>query len=386
MTSPRRLSSVLVALATIATFGPLAASPASAADGPAVRFDDVSATSESTPDGTAVTTSFRARNVSGHRTTARTAYVSLVAVDHDPGPQFAYRLRSVRIPALAPGHSVSVAMEAVAPRATVERRYHVRVCTTPRAGAGTCTLSPRPSVRVGPADLVLDQSDIGFDDTAPGAESPAVDVVVTNAGQSRTNRIRLAVTGGDHPGDFSVDPGTCTTWLAPGESCTAAATFGPPADAAGIRNSWLLVGGHGRGGQVAASLVGTVVPASGLTIEPATHDYGQVPVGNPASFTFDLVNHTDADDTLIDGNLSSYDAFGFDYAEGQNSCLDFVIPANGSCTFSVAFLPPGPGDFSAVVTFSGQLGTATSELSGTGIEPVLAPARPHRIRNHSYLR
>ena len=132
--------------------------------------------------------------------------------------------------------------------------------------------------------------------------------------------------------------------------------------------------------------MGTIVQDSGLTIEPATHDYGQVPVGTLASFTFELVNHTDADDTLIDGNLSSYEAFGFDYAEGQNSCLDFVIPANGSCTFSVAFLPPSAGDFSTVVTFTGQLGTATSELSGTGIEPVLTPARSQLLGNHSYLR
>ncbi len=392
MTTPHRrtrgLSAALLALAVTAALGPLATSPASAAtaDRPRLTFGPVSASPEATPDGTAVTTRFTVENRSDRRRPARSAYVSLVAVDRDPGPQQAYRIDAVRVPAQAAGDTHSVLSETTAPRAVVDGRHHVRVCSTRVAADGSCRLSPRPAVQIGEASVALDSDDIDAGDVEPGSVTP-VDVVVHNTGQSRTNAIGLAVRGGDHPEDFSVEIGTCTTWLAAGESCTAQVVFAPAEDVTGIRNSVLAVGGRKRGGVVAASLVGTVVPRAVLTIEPGEFSYGSVAAGSSLSQTFELVNSSDTDEPLTAGNLADYTGFIFDYADGQNSCLSGVIPANGSCTFSVAFVPPTGGEFSTVATFGGPRGDATALLSGTGTgtEPVRASAR-RAPRAGDYLR
>lgn len=376
MITPRRLSASLVALATTAALGPLATAPASAAPAPsprpAVVFDDVRASAEATPDGTEVSTTFTVRNRSERRRDARTAYLSLVAVDRDPGPTWAYRLGTVRIPALAAGDARSFRSGTPAPRAVVAGDYHVRVCSTRVAGNGTCSTSRR-WVTIAEADVELDQDDIVTGDVLAGTVSDPLDVVVTNTGQSRTNRVRLAVRGGDHPEDFSVEDGTCTTWLAAGESCTAHVVFAPAEDATGIRNSALLAGGRGRGGVVVASLTGTVVaPDNGLSITPASHDYGTVAQGQSASQTFVLTNDTDTD-AQTGGDLSDFENFAYDFS-GPFTCLE-PLPAGGSCTVTVTFTPSAAdSDFSATMTLFAGLGHETAFLVGNSHAPATGPA------------
>lgn len=369
----------MVALAVTAALGPLATAPAHsssrAGDRPAVVFDDVRASAEATPGGTEVSTTFRVRNRSEQRRAARTAYLSLVALDRDPGPQRAYRLDAVRVPALAAGDTRSVLSETTARRAVVDGQYYVRVCSTSVPAHRTCTLSPTPSVLIGEADVELDTSDIYVGDVAPGSVTPA-DVVVSNTGQSRTNRIRLAVRGGDHPGDFYVEDGTCTTWLAAGESCTAQVFFAPPEGARSIRNSWLLARGSGRGGVDEASLGATIMaPANGVSIAPAHHNYGTVAQGESASHTFTLTNDTDVDSTIISGQVDSQVDFYFDFS-GDFTCDDGVaLPAGGSCTVTVVFAPSAAdSDFAAGFTLYGDFGEEYASLAGNSHAPVTGPA------------
>jgi hypothetical protein len=376
---PLRLSASLVALAVTSALGPLATAPAHstsrAAGNPAVVFDDVRASADATPGGTTVSTTFTAGNRSDQRRDARTAYLSLVAVDRDPGPQQAYRLDAVRVPALAAGDTRRVQSGTTAPRSVVQGRYHVRVCSTRIAANGTCSLSPRPSVHIGEANVELDQYDIYAGDVAPGSVTP-VDVVVSNTGQSRTNWIRLAVRGGDHPDDFYVEDGTCTTWLAAGESCTAQVFFAPPEDVTGIRNSWLVAGGRGRGGAVGASLVGTVVvPAEGFSIDPAHWNYGTVAQGELARHTFVLHNNTGTDSAIHNGSIDPYENFFYDFS-GPFTCAESTyLPAGGSCTVTVAFVPSAAeNEYSATITLYGDFGTETASIVGNSYAPITGPA------------
>lgn len=374
MPTPRRLAACLAALATslsLATLVPAAAVAASG-DRPAVRITSVSGYSEPTPHGTSVSASFVVTNHGAKRRAARTTYLSLVDVDRDRGPQRAYRLAHVRTPALAPGGSAAVEVVAEAPRATTSGEYHLRVCSTPRAGAGRCTLSRRAVVPVGPALLTTNTPFLEFDSTGAGESSEPQDLLVANEGQSRTNRVRLALSGPDAD-DFSVDPGTCLAWLAPGESCTAQVTFAPGVDAPASPAASLRVGGSGRGGDFDLELTGSVPREDQLSVSPAAWDYGDVPVGGSATHTFRFVNDGDTDASLTDGRLDSTEHFDFDYVDGQNSCLEGVIPAHGSCTFSVAFMPRAAGPLATDVTFSADSGSGTSQLSGTGVD--LGPGR-----------
>jgi hypothetical protein len=375
VTTPRRSSTCLVALSAAVSLGLLIPSPAAAAEAHhAVEITSVSASSEATANGADVSTIFTVKNLSGARQGERTAHVSLVDVDRERGTLRAYRLATVRTPALTPGSSRTVRVEAEAPRATTAGRYHVRVCFTRPSGDGPCALSPRASVRIGEAVVTTEPASLEFAETEAGASSEPQDVVVSNEGQSRTNGVRLALSGSD-AADFTVARGTCTTWLAPGESCTAEATFSPVAGS-GARSASLLVGGGGRGGSVDVAVSGSVTVEAAITMEPATWDYGSVPVGGSATHTFLLVNHTDTDDTFSDGHLDSTEHFWFDYVDGQNTCLTIVIPAHGSCSFSVAFVPQSAGPVGTTVTFSGTWGSVSSVLSGSGAaEPVLKPAR-----------
>ncbi len=365
----------LVALATV-SLGLLIPSPANAAaDRPAVKLSSVSASSHAADDGVVVSASFAVENRSGVRQAARKAHVTLVDVDRERGTTRAYRLATVRTPALAPGASRTLHVTADAPRATTSGRYQVRVCFTRPTGNGPCAISPRRSVRVGRAVLATDTTDLTFSQPTLDASSEPQDLVVSNEGRSRTNGVRLVLSGSDVDA-FTVDRGTCTTWLAPGESCTVQVTFDPAAGASSTPTATLLVGGGGRGGSVDVALSGSVTGEVHITMEPAAWDYGSVPVGGYATHTFLLVNHSDTDDTFADGNLESFEDFGFDYVEGENSCLSFVILAQGSCSFSVGFQPKSAGSLGTTVTFTGTWGSVSSVLSGTGvIEPVPTLAR-----------
>jgi hypothetical protein len=379
VTTSRRLSASLAALAVTAALGPLATAPAhsssSAADYPAVVFDDVRASADATPEGTNVSTTFKVRNRSEQRRDARTAYLSLVALDRDPGPQQAYRLDAVRVPALAAGGTLPLLSERTAPRAVVAGDYHVRVCSTRIAANGTCSLSPRLSVHIGEANVELNQYDVYAGDVAPGSVTP-VDVVVSNTGQSRTNWIRLAVRGGDHPDDFYVENGTCTTWLAAGESCTAQVFFAPPQDVTGIRNSWLFAGGRGRGGAVGASLVGTVLaPDNGFSIDPAHWNYGTVAQGEVARHTFVLHNNTGADSTILNGSIDPYEEFFYDFSGPFTCAENTYLPAGGSCTVTVAFVPSeAQSEYSALITLYGDFGTESASIVGNSYAPITGPA------------
>jgi hypothetical protein len=68
-------------------------------------------------------------------------------------------------------------------------------------------------------------------------ESRTLGFAVTSLSYTRT--IQSVSIGGDHPGDFSLDPGSCTTGTVVGEgaSCTLSITFTPTAD--GVRKAAL---------------------------------------------------------------------------------------------------------------------------------------------------
>lgn len=336
--------------------------------------------SQPTADGADVSAGFTLVNRSDKRQPSRLATVYIVAVERPVGSERRYKIGTTRTPALPAGARRTVRALGATPPSTVAGSYRLRVCLPAEPGR-RCTLSKAAVVRVGPAVLDADPATSTFTGTALGNASEPQDVVITNVGHSRTNRMTLAVDGSD-AADFAVSPGTCGPWLTPGKSCTARVTFSPQAGAELTRTASMTVSGRGRGA-VTVPLDATVT--TGFSIDPASWDYGAVAVGSTATHTYRFVNDTDTDGVLTGGNLSDYEHFGFDYVDGQNTCLSGIIPAHGWCTFSVAFAPTATGPLSTTVTFASDTATVTVPLTGTGLAapPAARPgARPHAGKYH----
>ena len=121
--------------------------------------------------------------------------------------------------------------------------------------------------------------------------------------------------------------------------------------------------------------MGTVVPPDNrLSIDPAVWDFGTVPVGESASHTFVLHNDTDVDSEGIGGELSDTTNFYYDFS-GPFSCLTPPLPAGGSCTVTVTFMPGAAGsDYSTLMTLFTDLGYEEALITGNSYAPSPAPS------------
>lgn len=340
-----------------------------------LQLSGVSATAKPVAVGMQVTATFTAKNRTGKRQGATQVWVYLTNADHT------YRLGTGKTPAMAPGADSAVKVVRTTPPRTAQGSYAVRVCLTPRP-TGPCATSKRADVDVTAAELAADPAVLGLPDTERGSSSEPMTVVISNDGHARTGTaVGLALDGPDAT-EFEVEAGSCDTWLAAGAACAALVTFSPDGSRGtpGPRSAVLRVTSGPADRAVAIDLVGlATAPANPVTIVPGAHDYGAVPVGATATYTYELTNSSDTDLPLTAGDLSDYTSFVFDYVDGENTCLSNVIPANGSCTFSVAFAPVAAGPATTTAEFgSGTfLGTATLTGVGTTTPVRSAPVRPH---------
>ena len=218
-------------------------------------------------------------------------------------------------------------------------------------GPGQVTYAALGGVGQAEAELSISATtyDFGFTD------SPTEKVfTVTNDGDAVTGDPDLAVDGSS---DFSITTNTCTVRLPGGASCTVGVTYtgsGTTGQSAEIAVT------AEPGGTVTADLTGFPLA---LTIDPASHDYEGVPVGDSSdAVSFTLTNHR-----LSAVQVSSETVIG-PFAV-DTSCLAEVLPAGGSCTFSVRFAPTGAGSQSGYVSYTAQGQSARVEVSGTGLTP-----------------
>lgn len=333
-----------------------------------IQLSRVAGTATPVDGGVRVTTSFTAKNRTGARQGATAVWVFLTNADHT------YKLGAETIPALPAGADARVKVDATTPPRTARGSYAVRVCLTPRP-SGPCATSKKTNVDVGTAELAADPAEVAFPDTAMGAGSDPAPVTITNVGHSRTDGALALDVYGPDAADFQVAAGTCDAWLAPGAACTAQLTFAPAGGrgAPGDRTAYLRVAGGPLDSTDVTLSGAATAPDSPVTIVPGDHDYGAVPVGSTATFTYRLTNNTDDDLPLTAGGLSDYTSFVFDYVDGENTCLSNVIPAHDYCTFSVAFAPVAAGPATTIAEFGSGAYLGTATLTGTG---TMVPVRP----------
>ena len=213
-----------------------------------------------------------------------------------------------------------------------------------------------------PAAFSVSPSTVDFGAYAPG-DIGTQQVTVTNTGTQASSTISFSITGTDAI-EFYTDSTDCPTTLAGGASCTVTVGFAP--FTLGDKTATFTVAGAPGG---STSLVGLGAPA-GVTLYPATHDYGPVAVGGAAYFTFRVVNTTDNAEDM--NSASSGPPFPLELSQ-DFTCVIIIstIQPHRWCTMTLSFKPQSVGSFSTTLTAGGTSFNTQSQLFGTGV-----PARP----------
>ena len=250
---------------------------------------------------------------------------------------------------LAPGDKCSVTVE-FAP-ATVGPRTGLLAITDSAGGAAQVAATGQgvDVVRtVGTSAQVL-----ALPATVVGAKSPEQSVLFTNGGNLPVTASGVTMT----PADAYSFTHTCTGAIQPGESCSAAVTFGPAAR--GAHNAVLSL-------QSDAANSPSSIPVTGAGLQ------GQLAVSTPAFFGSVVMGQTSVQPVTItnagDGPLSVTATAASDaaYTVDRSACA--TLAPSQSCIAPVTFAPSAPGASNAQLTVTGSAGTAVSApLAGDGL-------------------
>ena len=223
-----------------------------------------------------------------------------------------------------------------------------------------------PIVSLSPATLAFGPQQLG---TTSGSQTETV----TNTGAGNLT-ISTVTTGGTNAADFSKTADTCTgASVTPNSTCMVSVTFTPTV--AGSESGAITITDNASGSPQTVSLTGTGMgPVASLTTTGLT--FSSQTVGTQsASQTFALNNTGNSALTIT--NIAFTGANPGDFGE-SNPC-GVSVPAGGSCTFSVWFIPTAPGSRAAALTITdNSYGVAGSQqsvsLAGFGSGPMLSYA------------
>ena len=236
--------------------------------------------------------------------------------------------------------------------------YSAQVRATTNGVSFTADLSGRG----GRADVTGSPNPADFGSAATGHQGITQTITLTNHGELPGGFFVAVVSGGD-VASFRLVHENCTgVPLDPAASCTAQVRFQP--DSAGPKVAQLSFFGDQDGGaQVNLTGVG-VDPQASLT--PGSHDFGRQAVDSTSKGqTFAVMN--DADTAL---RLSGASVVGPDadqYRLSGDDCTDVVLAAGQRCDVQVKFAPDAQGDATARLRISGDGGSLSASLAGTGV-------------------
>src|SRR6202034_2377568 len=172
--------------------------------------------------------------------------------------------------------------------------------------------------------------------------------------------------GGTDAGDFS-QTNNCTVVNA-GASCTVSVKFAPPTD--GSRSATLTLTDNAGSGTQTAPLTGV---GTFLAVEP-----------DPIAFPSQLLNQTSAPVTITLENVNpsasvtvtSVTIAGADAGDYSENSTCSVIPANGTCTFTMTFTPAALGKRTAQLKIADNAGGSPQKvaISGFGTYVTLSPS------------
>ena len=209
--------------------------------------------------------------------------------------------------------------------------------------------TPRPSaIRFTPPTLDFTQN--------IGSASAPQTITVTNFGGSNINWLTFSATG-----PFS-ETNNCPTVLAPAASCAVSVTFTPPASGAASGTISVSDDSYNMGPLQTLALTGTgTMPAASIT--PASLAFSSQVIGT-SSTARNVTVQSSGTGPLEITNVAVTGPFS-----QTNTCSGGIAPAS-SCSIAVVFSPTVAGSASGVLTISGNAGTQTVNVTGSGSAPV----------------
>ncbi len=227
---------------------------------------------------------------------------------------------------------------------------------------GTGVIPQPPTADVSPA--AIDFGTVDVDATS----SPQA-VTITNTGD-----LTLNVSGVSASGDFAANAAPPYA-IAPGDFVAFNVTFTPTSEGAAAGQISITSNDPGGVATVLLSGQGQAVQPPTASLNPSTHDFGAVPLGQSA--TPIAVTLSNAGDDVLE--VSSVGIGGTHAADfSTNAAGTYSIPAGQSVGFNVAFMPTAAGARTASlsVVSNDPNSPAVLALAGTGTDAqfTLAPS------------
>ncbi len=214
----------------------------------------------------------------------------------------------------------------------------------------------------------ISPSSIDFGELAVGATSELVTVTIDNPGTEPVGLDPLSISGTDEA-DFALTNDTCSgVELAPTESCTFDVEMTP--SQAGARSAQVDVSSNAPTSPDLVALEGLgIAPDDGISITPASINFGDVEVGTTAAAVTVTIENTGTENLDL-GSLTINGANAADFALTSDTCSDITLEPAETCTFDVDMTPAAPGLRAAQVDVPSNLPTSpnTVSLEGTGID------------------
>lgn len=226
------------------------------------------------------------------------------------------------------------------------------------AGAGAATPQPSPSPTATPdaAHISTNPASLDFGSIAVGAQK-TIPMTITNTRGSAGTVAQINASGAG----FSISSSSSVPFsLAAGQSATLNVTFAPLSGGPFSGSvSFQISGGPPP---PAEALTGSGVAAGQLSVNPASINFGSVPVGTTQTQSGSLT----AGGTSIAVSSASWNGAGFSLS---GITFPVTVPAGQSVPFSVSFTPASAGASSGSVSFVSNATNSpgVESLSGSGL-------------------
>jgi Abnormal spindle-like microcephaly-assoc'd, ASPM-SPD-2-Hydin len=200
--------------------------------------------------------------------------------------------------------------------------------------------------------MTASPSTASFGNVGVGSSS-TMSVVLTNNGASRAKLSAFQITGSG----FSLSGPALPMTLSSGQSITLKLTFAP--QSAGVSGGRVFV----TGPALVIPLTGAGTASSQLILNPASVNFGDVPVGTTQ--TQPITISAAGASVTVSSDSSNNSQFALNGAS-----LPLTIPAGQSMSFNVTFTPTGSGTTSGSLSFASNASNPQTLESLTGIGTV----------------
>lgn len=222
--------------------------------------------------------------------------------------------------------------------------------------------------------VFVNPTSLSFGNQPRGTTSPSQAVTLTNATSTTLTGITISFTG-TNAADFGETDtcGTAPATLASGESCTINVTFTP--SMTNSESASLSIADSDSSSPQTVTLTGTgTPPAAGVTLTPASLNFGSFTKGTASSAqTFTLSNNSASAITITGSGASVTGANAADFVIQTNTCpaVNSTLAAGSTCAVTIVFTPSTTSSESANLSVSDSDASSpqTSSLSGSGTAP-----------------